>query len=350
MNLHLFIPALFWSDTTFPEIYQDLPTPALATLLAKSRTATSSATDINAWLCKAFNIEKQCDWPVAPIMQRMDSSEQYIDSSRDYWLRADPVHLRIEQNHIMLADRFMFQITPEEALQFSEAINQILVHDNMTVLPLNPYRWYIRLSCAPELHTQTLNAATCNNINHLMPTGKDGITWHKITNEIQMLLHDHPLNQERAARDQLAINSLWFWGGGFMPQSAFSPYTAVWSNDHFAQALTLLCDINHRKLPDTAESWLQQQTNSNTENQLIVLDNLLNSEKYNDAYQWRENLKKLEQDWFFPLYAALKNNRINSIRISSVNEQFSHDFFVKPSSLWKFWSSIKPLSFYADKP
>jgi len=349
MNLHLFIPALFWSDTTFPEIYRDLPTPSLAALLAKSRTAKSSVTDLNAWLCEAFNIEKQQDWPVAPIMQRMDCPGQCIEFVNDYWLRADPVHLRIEQNHIMLADRFMFQITQEEVLQFSEAINQTLVQSNITVLPLNPYRWYIRLPCAPELHTHTLNAATCNNINHLMPTGKDGITWHKITNEIQMLLHDHPLNQERAVRDQLAINSLWFWGGGFLPQSASSPYSTVWSNDHFAQALALLCDINHRKLPDTAESWLQQ-ADSNIENQLIVLDDLLSYEKYNDAYHWRENLKKLEKEWFSPLYAALKNKRINSIRISSVNEKFSHDFFVKSSSLWKFWSTIKPLSFYADKP
>lgn len=349
MNLHLFIPALFWSDSTLPEIYKDLPTPALAALLAKSKAVKSSVTDINAWLCKAFNIEKQRDWPVAPIMQRMDSSGQYTNSNQDYWLRADPVHLRIEQNHIMLADHHMFQVTPEEALQFSEAINQILVQDNITVQPLNPYRWYIRLSCAPELHTQTLNAATCNNINHLMPTGKDGIAWHKITNEIQMLLHDHPLNQERVARDQLAINSLWFWGGGFMPQSASSSFTTVWSNDDFAQALALLCGINHRKLPDTAESWLRQ-ADSNTGNQFIILDDLLSNEKYNDAYQWRENLKRLEKDWFSPFYAALKNNRINSIRISSVNEKFSHDFFVKPSSLWKFWSTIKPLSFYADKP
>ncbi|MDR4653288.1 MAG: phosphoglycerate mutase [Nitrosomonas sp.] len=349
MNLHLFIPALFWSDTTFPEIYQDLSTPALAALLAKSRAAKFSVNDMNAWLCKAFNIEKQCDWPVAPIMQRMDSSGQCTDSSQDYWLCADPVHLRIEQNHIMLADRFMFQITPEEALKFSEAINQILAQDNITVLPLNPYRWYIRLSCPPELHTQTLNAATCNNINYLMPAGKDAGIWHKIINEIQMLLHDHPLNQERAARDELAINSLWFWGGGFLPQSASSPYSTVWSNDDFARALALLCGINHRKSPDTAESWLRQ-VDSSTENQLIVLDDLLNNEKYNDAYQWRENLKKLENDWFLPLYTALKNNRIHSVRISSVNEKFSHDFFVKPSSLWKFWSTIKPLSFYADKP
>ncbi len=345
MNLHLFIPSLFWSDTAFPEIYQDLPTPLLEKLLAKSKATRSSTNDINAWLCQAFNVEKQQDWPVAPITQQMDSAQQRIETNQSYWLRADPVHLRIEQNHIMLADRFMFQITREEALQFSSVINQILIHDNISILPLHPYRWYIRLPNTPELHTHTLSAATCNNINHLMPGGKDGIKWHKITNEIQMLLHDHPINQDRALRDQLAINSLWFWGGGFMPKSVSTPYTTVWSSDHFTRALTILCGTKHNALPDNAESWLQQ---THSGNHLIVLDDLLNREKYNDAYHWRENLKKLEQHWFAPLYAALKSNQINSIRISSVNENSSYDFFVTPSSLWKFWSTIKPLSFYAD--
>lgn len=344
MNLHLFIPSLFWSDTALPEIYQDLPVPVLEKLLAKSKAAKFLTNDINAWLCQAFNVEKQQDWPVAPIMQQMDSSQQCVEVSRGYWLRADPVHLRIEQNHIMLADSFMFQITREEALQFSSVINQILIHDDISILPLHPHRWYIHLSRAPELHTHTLSAATCNNINHLMPTGKDSITWHKITNEIQMLLHDHPLNQDRAIRDQLAINSLWFWGGGSMPQLVSTPYTAAWSSNHFTQALTMLCGIAHNELPDSAESWLQQ---ADSGDHLIVLDDLLNREKYNDAYYWRENLKRLEEYWFSPLYAALKSNRINSIRVSSVNENFSHDFFVTPSSLWKFWSTIKPLSSYA---
>ncbi len=347
MNLHLFVPALFWSDTALPEIYQGLPTPFLEKLLAKSKATKSSTTDINAWLCQAFNVEKQQDWPVAPIMQRMDSVQPHGESetNQGYWLRADPVHLRIEQNHIMLADSFMFQITPEEALQFSSAINQILIHDNVSILPLHPYHWYIHLSNAPELYTKTLNAATCNNINHLMPTGKDSTQWHKITNEIQMLLHGHPLNQNRETRDQLAINSVWFWGGGVMPQSVSTSYTTVWSNNHLAQALTRLCDAKHNARPDNAESWLQQ---AHSGNHLIVLDDLLNSEKYNDAYRWRENLKKLEQHWFVPLYAALKSNQINSIRISSINENLSHNFFITPSSLWKFWSTIKPLSFYAD--
>ena len=38
-DLHLLIPALFWPDPSLPEIYRDLPLPALESLLAKCSLA-----------------------------------------------------------------------------------------------------------------------------------------------------------------------------------------------------------------------------------------------------------------------------------------------------------------------
>ncbi|HBV22131.1 MAG TPA: phosphoglycerate mutase, partial [Nitrosomonas sp.] len=78
MNLHLFIPSLFWSDRTCPEIYHELPMPSLEILLSKSKVSTSPASDLSTWLCQTFNIEKQLDWPVAPIMLHADCSDQTV--------------------------------------------------------------------------------------------------------------------------------------------------------------------------------------------------------------------------------------------------------------------------------
>ena len=346
INLHLLIPSLLWSDTAFPEIYQDLPVPMLETLLAKSTVTTSPISDINVWLCMAFKIDKQFDWPVAAIMQRIESSQHDAEPDRHYWLRADPVHLRIEQNHILLADSAVFNITQDESQQFVDAINQLLTKEHISIFPFHPSRWYIRLPAAPELQTHTLSSVTCKNINDLMPTGNNSAMWHKITNEIQMLLHDHPLNQERAQLGQLAINSLWFWGGGFLPHSSSTHYSAVWGNHALTHALAVLNGIKHTKLPTNAQSWLQK---ANTGNHLLVLDDLSNPDKYNDAYHWREKLKELERNWFAPLLLALKNKQLDSLKISIVNDNACYEFFIKPSSLWKFWSRLKPLSFYADK-
>ncbi|MCB1985949.1 MAG: phosphoglycerate mutase [Burkholderiales bacterium] len=344
MNLHLFIPSLFWSDITFPQVYHDLSLPSLEALLSKSQATTSPASDTNAWLCQAFDIKKQLDWPVAPITLQTDSIDHEVKTTKDYWLRADPVHLRIEQNHIMLADNYTFELTREEANQFTGVINQHLADDDITLLPLHSHRWYIRLTTAPKLHTHTLNSATCKNINNLLPTGEDSVKWHKLFNEIQMLLYEHPLNLVRAARNKIAINSIWFWGGGYPPQSIRSTYSHLWSNEAFSQSLANISNTLSNPLPENTGNWLKDNDEGN---HIIILDSLLNKDQYNLSYEWRENLKELENTWFLPLFNALKNNQINELRISTTNENFSCDFVIKRNSLWKFWTTIKPLHFYA---
>ncbi|SEQ84284.1 hypothetical protein SAMN05421690_100273 [Nitrosomonas sp. Nm51] len=345
MNLHLYIPSLFWSDTTLPEVYQDLHLPSLEKLLAKSKNSAAQATDFSAWLCQSFNIEKQLDWPVAPIMLQAENHSQTATLNEYYWLRADPVHLRVEQNHIMLADSHVLELSQDEAERYTNAINQCLNDELFTFFPYHPFRWYIRLKKRPDLHTHTLSSVTCQNINNLLPTGKDSLQWRKLFNEIQMLLHDHPLNQKRAARNQIVINSVWFWGGGHLPQFIRSSYSKIWSNETFSHALADFSHTPHERLPDNSTQWLEER--SHRDQHLVILDSLLNNDKYNNVLAWRENLIKLEKTWFTPLYTALKNNQINTLKISTTNENTTHNFEVTRNNLWKFWATTKPLSFYA---
>ena len=344
MNLTLLIPHLFWPDASQPEIYHDLLTPSLETLLSKSSSTQHPSQEMEIWLCKAFNIaQQQNNWPIAPIMLQIDGSD-LVKTSKDFWMRADPVHLRIEQNHIMLADSQAFQISKEEAEQIAQDLNHNLSHQyGFSLLPLRPDRWYIRTSRAPEIQTYTLGQVTCMNINNFLPTGSESVIWHKIFNEIQMLLHDHPVNQARESRGELTINSVWFWGGGDMPKSIQSSYTHIWSDHDLPRALAFASNTNFSQLPTNADKWLQTEIAGN---HLIILDTLLGKAKYKNAYSWHETLKNLEEEWFFPLLRALKKGKIDQLIITALNEPSSQDFIIKRSSLWKFWSLTQPLSSY----
>ncbi|HEU4853805.1 MAG TPA: hypothetical protein VFS89_00770, partial [Nitrosospira sp.] len=99
MHLHLLIPSLFWPEPSLTGIYHDLSLPALEGLLSKSTVTESEPQEVEAWLCDAFGIEKQQDWPVAPITLKVDGTENGPTDS-GYWLRADPVHLHIEHDQI----------------------------------------------------------------------------------------------------------------------------------------------------------------------------------------------------------------------------------------------------------
>lgn len=345
MNLNLLIPNLFWPDVSQPQIYNDLSTPSLEILLSKSISMRHPSQEMEIWLCKTFKIAKQQSWPIAPIMLHTDGSD-LMKTSKDFWMRADPVHLRIEQNHIMLADSQVFKISQEEAKQIVQDLNRNLGSHDFSFLSLRPDRWYIRTSRAPEMQTHTLGQVTGMNINNFLPTGNESIIWHKIFNEIQMLLYEHPINQVRESRGELIINSVWFWGGGNMPQSMQSPYTHIWSDYDLPRALALASNTNHSKVPLDANEWLQAGIAGN---HLIVLDSLLGKAKYRDAYNWRETLKDMEENWFSPLHMALRKGKIKQLTITALNENASQDFVIMRSNLWKFWLMARPLSSYIAK-
>ncbi|MDE2367068.1 MAG: phosphoglycerate mutase, partial [Betaproteobacteria bacterium] len=145
MNLHLLVPSLFWPDATLTAIYRDLPLPALESLLAKSSHNDDGPQEFEAWLCQTFKVAKQLDWPVAPITLTLDGAER-IRAGDDYWVRADPVHLQIERDQLILADSRVFPISSEEANQLTGLLNRHFAASGQKIVffPLQPDRWYLR--------------------------------------------------------------------------------------------------------------------------------------------------------------------------------------------------------------
>lgn len=342
INVHLLLPSLFWNTFSQPEIDHGLPLSAVETLLAKSSQTQQPSQGMEAWLCSTFGITKQQNWPIAPIMLQAEDTKR-VSIKDDYWLRADPVHLRIEQNHILLADSQMFQISIKEANQLADICNQHFEKDGLVFLPLSADRWYVRIDKAPDIQLHTLNQIAGININNFLPTGNDRTVWHNRFNEIQMLLHEHPINQARQTRGELVINSLWFWGGGNMPQSITSPYTQIWSNDLLPRALAETSHTQYANLPDNATVW---QENADDGDHLIVLDALWRKTQYNNVHGWREALKAYEQDWFAPFYTALKNGQISQLILTAIEEDTIKEFTINRKDLWKFWNLSKPFSNY----
>lgn len=342
MNLHLFIPALFWPDSSQSEIYDNLLLPALEKLLGKSTLDKGAAATIDAWLCTAFGVEKQQDWPIAPITLQAEHLST-VKNSKDYWIRADPVHLRIEQNHIMLADSHAFDITMEEAQQYTDDLNLHLHQAGLALLPAHPDRWYMQVKNTPKINTYTLNQVVCENINYFLPAGEEQIAWHNIFNEAQMILHEHPLNQARESRGELAINSIWLWGGGVLPDAIKSRYVQIWSDDAFSRALAEISQVRHERLPSGAEVCQQF---SGKGDYLAILNHLLAPSKYKDGENWQKNLAALEQHWFMPLYRAVKKGDIKQLTITTIHHDVLLNFTLTSADLLKFWRLKRPISSY----
>ena len=75
-------------------------------------------------------------------------------------------------------------------------------------------RWL--LACRDEIQCETREPAAVSgrDIRDKMPQGRDGRAVRRLMNELQMILHEHPVGARRAARGLLHANAVWLWGFG----------------------------------------------------------------------------------------------------------------------------------------
>ncbi|MBI2311137.1 MAG: phosphoglycerate mutase [Betaproteobacteria bacterium] len=337
MHLHLLIPDLFWPDPRNADVYRDLGLPGLERLLSRGTRSEMPGEEAEAWLCRAFGVPRQQDWPVAPLTLEGDGGR----AGDAYWLRADPVHLRIERDQAVLADSGTFSISQAEANALTEALNTHLQGDGLIFYPLRPDRWYLRVEHAPRFQTHPLPAAAGRNIPALLPAGEEGPAWRRLLNEIQMLFHQHAVNEAREARGDMPVNSVWLWGGGVAPQSIDKPYDAVFADDPLALALAARSGASPAPLPGEVEQCFAAPGPGTA---LAMLDALRGAAQYGDAYGWREGLQKLEATWFAPLLDALGSGRPGTVTVHATGPAVSRRFTVSRTDLRKFWRGRKPLA------
>lgn len=337
MKCHLLIPDLFWRSSD--DTCQEPALPALHILLARATAAQGPALDLEEWLCRAFAVDKQQDRPLAALALVADGGSP----GNDYWLRADPVHLRVDRSQLVLADSRAFGITQDEANQLTQALNSHFSDAGLVFQARHPERWYLRLEKLPQLQTRALAEVAGKYIDEFLPAGADSIYWHGVCNEIQMVLHEQAVNEAREASGNLPVNSVWLWGGGRLPKIAAKPFAHVWTNEHLAKSLALASGADLSSLPQNAQAWLAQPHAPGVH--LVVLDSLRSAAQYRDMDRWRENIKELEACWFAPLLTALQRRELEELILSSG----SWSFAVSRGNLWKLWRRGNALASYTVK-
>jgi hypothetical protein len=323
------IPYLFPSARLLEEAAQNLHLPALQTLLARGTRQTCPAGGVEAALCEALGIARQQDWPLAPITLTADGGL----AGDAYWLRADPVHLQVMRDRIVLAGANALSLSRQEADALAAAIGQHFGPD-LSPIPLHLQHWYLRYPQAPRLATTPLSVAMGRDIDPLLPQGDDAMRFRAELNELQMLLHEHPVNQAREARGELPVNSLWLWGGGSLPVICATP-VPLYAENAEAQALGAFCNARVQALPAHRDAELFGSDG------VILFDTLTQAGQVGDAYGWRETLRELEQDWFAPLLGVLRKIDPQGLRLMDpVSGKALH---LHPRDAWKFWRRPRSL-------
>lgn len=343
MQCTLLIPRLFWPRDNVEQVSHALSLPSLATVLARAGVARYPALTPEAWLCQAFEVERQQDWPVAALTLRLDGGE--LENA--YYLRADPVHIKIGSEGLHLVDSTLFDVTAHEARALVAALNGHFANEGIRFFVGNAKRWYAKLDRTPQLITHSLGEVAGKSVHALLPTGADAAKWRRTFNEAQMVLHDHAVNQAREATGAPEINSVWFWGGGILPNVPGRPFDAVWTDDAFATALASAADRHSARVPPSVPDWLRTCTTERLGSHLIMLDSISAAVTYDDRDAWRARIAELDAAWIGPLLSALRQGQLARLTLVTLGEHESCRFTLTRADLLKLWRRRQPLSAYA---
>src|SRR5216684_2041216 len=336
-HLTLLIPAL----TGRQKALLQTPGPALMaleTLLARSdRLNARLVAGLERQLFALFGIESGPELPVAAVTRVFDTGR--IEPG--WWLRADPVYLQVDRDRLILADNETLRISRQEADALISEILKVFAADGWRLQAPHPNRWYLSVANVPEIQTRSLSDVVGQDIHAYLPIGAQARTWHRVLNEVQMLLHAAPINTEREARGELAINSLWFWGGGDLPAAPAKRWTQVWSVEPISLGLARLSATPYAALPAHGNTWLQQATAPGKH--LAVLDQGRGAIQYGDVQGWHEFLQRLDTQWIEPLLMGLRQKQVQSVTVFSEN---GAGFYLTAKHLGRWWRRRRPLQDY----
>ena len=308
--------------------------PALEKWLARADAERVPVAGAAGWLASAWGLAE----PVPHAAVELAAADAPPPGT---WMRADPVHLRVEGDGVVLHSGSRLDLTVEEAAALVAALGAHFRDDGLEFHAPAPGRWYVRVPEGEVPETTALEAALGRNVFGLLPRGAGRINWRSAITEAQMLLSTHAVNERREAEGRLAANSVWFWGGGALPDRVERAFATVYADDPFARGLAQAARVRSRPLPAS----LADVRPSDAGATLVVLDALLEPFREGDASRWLELALGLEAAWFAALGEAI--GRFPSVRLVLPAEERTLVATLGRMARWRVLRGRRPLASHA---
>lgn len=258
------------------------------------------------------------------------------------WAVLQPVHLHVALDHLVLDFHEKLNLTTDEAYCLFEVARPILESLSSRLLAPTPMHWYIGDEQISMLRLCSPLRTVGRNIDLWVPYGTEGRIWRKLQNEIQMLWHDHPVNQARIERGDLPINGIWLFGSGSLPQLPLSfPFSSIFSNNPLLLGISKLAHKKIAALPyhfDDIYADSQQLENDDSDlSTLIWFDDLISPATQQDWTVWLKLFSEIEHNWLEPAYRALCRRHLKQLTLVLMSEQGWLTLIPKANDWWKFW-------------
>ncbi len=243
---------------------------------------------------------------------------------------ADPVGMQVDRDSAVMLPPDVLQISAAEAQQLIAALNQHFVEDGLRFVMHTPQHWLLHSATPLQVQTTELPDVIGQDVRNYLPRGEAALHWRRIANEIEMLLFNHPVNQQREAQQQWPITGVWLWGGGAVPNTVQSNLDRVYTDDDTAATIACAVSLPTQKLPANLHrfDWSARQAIA-----ILLLQPF-------DVQQ----LIQLEAHWFAPLVTALREGKLQQLTLHTRAQLF----VITRRSIRRWWRRRHPLTHWCQ--
>jgi 2,3-bisphosphoglycerate-independent phosphoglycerate mutase len=229
-----------------------LQSPALETILARADRHPHVSSDPDELRFELFGVKPVEELPIGALTYVADHGT--LRTGNDYCLRADPVTLWADMARVIMTSYGFADLDKAERDEIECTIRAVLMEEGMDFGSSHPERWTIALERPLGFTFPPLREALGVDLGEVLPEHPEALRWRRILNEIQVALHACPVNVKRRREGRQEINSVWFWGGGYLPApSDRTPFCTVFSNRPVSRGLALVHGCELMNLGDTAK-------------------------------------------------------------------------------------------------
>ncbi|WP_211466134.1 hypothetical protein [Collimonas silvisoli] len=332
------------------DLLRELKLPALATLLARSKTGHqrqqfddfARALPHEMWLASQFSLPAFD--AVAPGQgQSVQNSPALACAAmralglrveEGVWFILHPAHIHIARDHLVLTDIRQIGLSEADSRELFDAALPLFAEVGRTLVYGNANTWFLRADDWQGLLSSTPDATCGHNIDIWMPQGDGAQAWRKLQNEVQMLWFAHPLNQRREMQGRQTVNSLWLWGGAGAQPSTPGQRQVFNLPDGFA-GLGQYAKTAH------TDASIAEVIAAKPEHGLLTLDHLIQPALTGEWSSWLQQLQNLESSCFAPLLQAMQQRQLDSLSLIITDNAHTLELTTTRLSLKKFW--LKPV-------
>lgn len=260
----------------------------------------------------------------APVCALGQGSEQ----TGGDWLHAEPIHLVAGLNEVTLVPlQPDSRLTADERDALTPTLQAHVAAEDWSLRPLGNDAWLVGTAGNFAVSTVTAEFARRADWTVALPHGPGAGRVRRVMTEMQMLLHEHPVNEARAARGLPVVNSLWLWGGGQAVSAGMDIPSACAGDSDYLRGL---CRLNAWQAPLRAISAAEVLALASAGPATVcVLDEI--------------GLVEFERHWLMQFVEALRDNRFQRLELIVDEWLITIDRW----RLRRFWRRNLPLQSWA---